>query len=80
MAFQDLFSLEGRTALVAGASRGLGLAIAQGLAGAGARALLAARSVEALEREAAALGDQGLAAEAGRLDVADPDSIRSVAA
>jgi len=80
MAFPDLFSLEGRTALVAGASRGIGLAIAQGLAGAGARTLLAARSVEALEREAAALGGQGLAAEAVRLDVADPDSIRSVAA
>lgn len=80
MAFPDLFSLEGRTALVAGASRGIGLAIAQGLAGAGARTLLAARSVEAIEREAAALGDQGLAAEAVRLDVADPDSIRSVAA
>ena len=80
MAFPDLFSLEGRTALVAGASRGIGLAIAQGLAGAGARTLLAARSVEAIEREAAALGDQGLAAEAVRLDVADPDSIRAVAA
>jgi len=80
MAFPDLFSLEGRTALVAGASRGIGLAIAQGLAGAGARTLLAARSVEAIEREAAALGDQGLAAEAVRLDVADPDSIRSAAA
>lgn len=80
MAFSDLFSLEGRTALVAGASRGIGLAIAQGLAEAGARTLLAARSVEAIEREAAALGGQGLAAEAVRLDVADPDSIRSVAA
>ncbi len=79
MALTDLFSLQGRTALVAGASRGIGLAIAQALAEAGAHTVMAARSVEALQREAAALTGRGLAAEAVRLDVADQDSIRSVA-
>lgn len=39
----ELFSLAGRTALVTGASRGLGRAIALGMASAGARVILAAR-------------------------------------
>lgn len=79
MTLTDLFSLQGKTALVAGASRGIGLAIAQGLAEAGARTVLAARTVDAVEHEAAALTARGLAAEAVRLDVADPESIRLVA-
>lgn len=40
----DMFSLEGRTAIVTGASRGIGRAIAQGLFDAGARVLCLARS------------------------------------
>ena len=79
MELGEHFSLEGRTALVVGASRGIGLAIAQGLAEAGARTLLGARSADALAREAAALGERGFMAEAVRLDVADPDSIRAAA-
>lgn len=47
-----LFSLEGRTALVTGASRGLGRAIAAGFAEAGADLVLAARDPEGLERAA----------------------------
>ncbi len=50
-----MFSLEGKTALVAGASRGIGLAIAKGMAEAGAHTIFAARSVDALEAEASAL-------------------------
>ena len=44
----SVFSLSGKTALVAGASRGIGLAIAQHLAEAGAHTTLAARSVDKL--------------------------------
>lgn len=40
----DLFSLQGRVALVAGASRGIGQALAEGLAGAGARVVGLGRS------------------------------------
>ena len=42
-------SLEGRTAVVTGASRGIGAAIAQALDRAGARVALVARDVAALE-------------------------------
>lgn len=70
----NIFSLEGRRALVAGASRGIGLAIAKGLAGAGAEVLLAARSKDKLKAEAAAI--QGTAIE---LDVTHPDSVRAAA-
>lgn len=75
-----MYSLEGRTALVAGASRGIGLAIARAMAAQGADTVLASRSVTTLEAEAASLRESGLAATALRLDVADSDSIDSAAA
>jgi NAD(P)-dependent dehydrogenase (short-subunit alcohol dehydrogenase family) len=75
----NVFSLEGRAALVAGASRGIGLAIAQALARAGARAILSSRSLDALEKHAADLREEGCQAVALRLDLADSDSIRAAA-
>lgn len=45
----DRFRLDGRTALVTGSSRGIGAAIAEGLAGAGARVVLHGQSAEAAE-------------------------------
>ena len=48
----DRFRLDGRVALVTGASRGIGRALAQALAEAGARAALVARGAEALEKAA----------------------------
>ena len=65
--------------MVAGASRGLGLAIARGLAAAGAHTILAARSEKALKDNAAAIRAAGGNAEAVVLDVSDPESIRAVA-
>ena len=60
---------EGKTALVTGASRGIGLAIAQRLVDEGARVMITARKPEALEEAAAALG--GALYVAGRADDAD---------
>src|SRR5688572_2078846 len=74
------FSLKGRIALVTGASRGLGEAIAIGMAHAGADVAVAARSVDDLERVAAkieALGRQALVVPA---DVTDPAQCRGMVA
>ena len=60
----DMFSLKNRTALVAGASRGIGLAIAQQMASAGARTILAARSREALSERVRELTTDGYDASA----------------
>ena len=46
----DNFNLAGRVALVTGSSAGIGLALARGLAGAGARVVLNARNPDKLER------------------------------
>jgi gluconate 5-dehydrogenase len=71
-----IFSLAGKRALVAGASRGIGLSIAKAIAEAGAHTILAARSFDKLEVEAKALNEQGYSAEAVRIDFTDSGSIR----
>jgi gluconate 5-dehydrogenase len=71
----DLFSLEGRVALVTGASRGLGWAMAEAMARHGATVLLNARGQVALEGRAAELQAAGLKAEAAPFDVADPAAV-----
>jgi NAD(P)-dependent dehydrogenase (short-subunit alcohol dehydrogenase family) len=56
----ELFDVSGKTALVTGGSRGIGLMIARGLVGAGARVIVSSRKapdVEAAAAELAALGD-----------------------
>lgn len=70
MAQANPFSLQGKTALVAGASRGIGQAVAEGLARAGARTILAARSVKALERISTDLREEGCQAVPLELDIA----------
>ncbi|MBI3279069.1 MAG: SDR family oxidoreductase [Acidobacteria bacterium] len=74
------FSLAGKTALVAGASRGIGLAIARQIARAGARTILAARSLDKLRAGAAELNAAGHSAEALAIDVASTASIDAAAA
>ena len=69
------FSLAGRVALVTGAARGLGAAIAAALAQAGARVVLGGRDRVALQATAARLGTGGLAAEALAFDIADGEAV-----
>jgi len=66
------FRLDGRRALVTGASRGIGLGCAVALAEAGAHVVCAARGREALTEAVRALTAEGLSAEALQLDVDDP--------
>jgi len=72
----DAFSLEGRTAIVTGASRGIGAAVASALDAAGARVALVARSEDDLAKVAAALGHEPLVIGA---DLAEPDAPDAVA-
>jgi Tropinone reductase 1 len=69
----ELWSLAGCRALVTGASRGIGLAIARALGERGASVWLAARGRERLDEAVSILRNQGLDAHAIRADVSDPD-------
>jgi NAD(P)-dependent dehydrogenase (short-subunit alcohol dehydrogenase family) len=74
------FRLDGRRALVTGASGGIGRAAAVALAESGAHVTLAARSLPALEETAAALTAAGHAATPLRLDVTDRAAVRDAVA
>jgi 3-oxoacyl-[acyl-carrier protein] reductase len=69
--------LEGRVALVTGASQGIGRACALALANAGARVALAARNSEKLSEVAQQITDAGGQASAFALDLASEESIRA---
>jgi len=71
------FSLSNKTALIVGASRGIGLSIARHMAQAGARTMLAARSVDRLEKIAEEFRSQGYSAAPVRLDLTDMSTIKS---
>ncbi len=78
MGVEELFSLEGKTALVTGGSRGIGLMIATGFVQAGAKVYISSRKADVCEEVAAELSKIGecialpadLATEAACLDLA----------
>lgn len=67
--------LDGKTALVTGASSGIGLAIAQALAGEGASVVLAGRTMAPMEEAAKAMGGKGTVKQ---LDVTDEKAFGKV--
>src|SRR5690242_16322573 len=72
---QALFDLSGRTALVTGSSRGLGRAIAEGLAKAGARLIMNGVDPARVEAAVAEMRAAGFAAEGAAFDVTDEAGI-----
>jgi gluconate 5-dehydrogenase len=76
---QQLFALEGKTALVTGGSRGLGLQIARALGEAGARIMLSSRKAGDLEEAIAELQAAGIDARWIAADCAREEDIRRLA-
>jgi NAD(P)-dependent dehydrogenase (short-subunit alcohol dehydrogenase family) len=73
----DSFSLKGRTALVTGASSGIGNGVARGLAQAGAAVVVAARRRDKLETLVKDIEQEGGLAMAASLDVTDNNNIHT---
>lgn len=76
---QQLFDLTGKTALVTGGSRGLGLQMAHALGEAGARIMLSSRKADDLEQAAAELQDAGIDARWIAADCSDEAQTRALA-
>ena len=76
---RELFDLTGKTALVTGGSRGLGLQIAEALGEAGARILLTSRKAQDLEEAAATLQDKGIDTRWIAADASQPAEIERIA-
>ena len=74
----DRFRLDGKVAIVTGASSGLGVDFAQGLAEAGADVVIAARRVERLEETRALVEAHGRRCVAVRCDVASVEDCQAV--
>jgi 2-deoxy-D-gluconate 3-dehydrogenase len=74
------FRLDGKRALVAGGSRGIGLGCAVALAEAGAHVIVAARNATQVQAAVNEMAQEGLSAEALVLDVTDVDAMRGAVA
>jgi gluconate 5-dehydrogenase len=70
-----LFDLTGRRALITGSTKGIGLALAEGLAAHGAAIVLNGRDQERLEAARARLATAGHTATANAFDVTDPAAV-----
>jgi NAD(P)-dependent dehydrogenase (short-subunit alcohol dehydrogenase family) len=74
-----LFSLEGRTALITGGSRGIGKMIAAGFLGQGAKVYISSRKADACEETARELSAAGGTCIALPMDVSTLDGARALA-
>ncbi len=76
---QQLFDLHGKTALVTGGSRGLGLQLAEALGEAGAHLVITSRKAKDLEESADHLRSRGMAVDCIAADCADQADIERLA-
>ena len=77
MGVRELFDLSGRTAVITGGSRGLGLQIAEALAEQGARVVLTARRAEQLDEAVGHLRDEGAQVTAFARDLSQREAVSS---
>ena len=78
MSITDLFSLDGKVAIVTGASSGLGVAFAQAFAEAGADVALGARRIDRLAETAELVTATGRRSISVATDVSDPDACQAL--
>lgn len=74
----DVQSLSGKTAIVTGASSGIGRAIAEALGAAGAHVFLAGRTVPAMEESKRKIENAGGSATVASVDVRKPENVRAL--
>ncbi|NKY52023.1 SDR family NAD(P)-dependent oxidoreductase [Nocardia vermiculata] len=78
--FQKLFDLSGRTAIVTGGTRGIGLALAEGLACAGANVVVASRKPEACDKAAERMRELGAEALGVPTHLGEVDALQALVA
>jgi NAD(P)-dependent dehydrogenase (short-subunit alcohol dehydrogenase family) len=78
--FVSMFDLSGHVAVVTGASKGMGFAIAQALGSAGAQVIVSARTQSAASEAAALVQTDGVDARGVSLDVTDMASVAAFSA
>lgn len=78
MTTPEMFRLDDKVAIVTGASSGLGVAFAKGLAEAGADVVLGARRADRLEQTAQLVRDAGRRVLTVQTDVADPEQCQAL--
>ena len=78
MSVRERLNLSGKVAIVTGASKGIGLAVAAGLAECGARVVLSSRKRDAVESAARELRARGGDAAAVAAHVGDPSALRTL--
>lgn len=77
MSNQSIFDLKGRTALITGSSRGLGRAMAEGLAAAGARVLINGTDTSRVAQTVAEFRSAGYEADAASFNVTVEDEVKA---
>ena len=78
MSVKELFDLTGRTALVTGGSRGLGLAMAGALGEMGAKVIISARKVAELDEALVSLKQRGVTAQRVAGDLSKPEEVNAL--